>query len=763
MADDLKVGIAADTSALKSGLADAQAQVRDASARMAEAQEAFGKSAAQGNAQAAEALKLYQAELRSAEQALAALTGTQEKQTIALRESVSSTMAATAEMRVLSGSISGADRAAGVFLSTLPGIGPAMQSAFAVFGVVALVEILGQAAGAVGKLISAYRDLDGAAIKASTDAIIAGEKIVSIKPSFDSNAIARIVAGAGLQPDVTVQNASAALKQIEYARQLQDAQAAVNEQGKTGVALQQQRIADAQKEVEFARESKAQADALVEAYRKQLEAKTTIVTEIPTKNRMVVSKQEINTITDPKQVEAIQGQLKEAVAAAQEFGHQIDMAQVKLEGAKLKLPAVDDKAAEKAGREAQEAADKASRAWDEAWRHINGSSQSRVARAWDEAQKEMTRGITEGSKQLQESERESTRWSAQVSEDVMRTGEKWDSYREAVVRGEEVQAQMSAQLAEARIQFQQATGQIGAHAAALRLAAIHADEYAQKLAVLKQRLADLQKSQTNDPVTGVNTDPENARKQQDIQNQIAQVQGQGQVSSIKSQAAQAEQMAQPWIEGANTVANAWGNAFNQIVMYGNQHGKAILGAEEAMVSGLLSQTERWLIKKLDSYILDAARHALGQTQKTTQTATANATIQADTVTTNVAAALSYAAVAAAGAASSVAAIPIVGAAMAPVAAATTYADTSTWAATAAYDTGGIIPRDGVIMAHEKEAVLPRHLTEFLMNAAGGGSQSGSASRSVRDINLHYNGGRTSGPGDMMHQLERTLRRMNLTT
>jgi hypothetical protein len=69
----------------------------------------------------------------------------------------------------------------------------------------------------------------------------------------------------------------------------------------------------------------------------------------------------------------------------------------------------------------------------------------------------------------------------------------------------------------------------------------------------------------------------------------------------------------------------------------------------------------------------------------------------------------------------VAGIPVVGPALAPAAAASTYAAEQAYAGLAAFETGGIVPGltgTGVpIMAHSGEAVLPQPLTAMLMDAA----------------------------------------------
>jgi hypothetical protein len=76
MADEIRIGVATDISALKAGLAEAQAAVQAAASNMADAQAAFGKAAEQGSEQAAAALAEYTAGVDAAREKLEALRNT---------------------------------------------------------------------------------------------------------------------------------------------------------------------------------------------------------------------------------------------------------------------------------------------------------------------------------------------------------------------------------------------------------------------------------------------------------------------------------------------------------------------------------------------------------------------------------------------------------------------------------------------------------------------------------------------------------------
>jgi hypothetical protein len=95
--------------------------------------------------------------------------------------------------------------------------------------------------------------------------------------------------------------------------------------------------------------------------------------------------------------------------------------------------------------------------------------------------------------------------------------------------------------------------------------------------------------------------------------------------------------------------------------------------------------------------IDAAYH--------TAQITANGVEMSATAITNVLAASSYAAVAAAAALASTAAIPIVGPALAPAAAAAMYSTGMGFAGMATFDEGGVVPKTQVAMVHAGERVL----------------------------------------------------------
>jgi hypothetical protein len=146
-----------------------------------------------------------------------------------------------------------------------------------------------------------------------------------------------------------------------------------------------------------------------------------------------------------------------------------------------------------------------------------------------------------------------------------------------------------------------------------------------------------------------------------------------------------------------------GSALEGWIMGGQRIGLTMEKMFAHILASEASFVVQWLLKKAELWALDAI------VGKTSQTTAALSSISAN------------AAVAASGAAASVASIPFVGWMMAPEVAAETFATTIAWASMLAMEAGGIVPRTGIIMAHEGEAVLPRNITEMLQGAAGEGT------------------------------------------
>lgn len=159
-------------------------------------------------------------------------------------------------------------------------------------------------------------------------------------------------------------------------------------------------------------------------------------------------------------------------------------------------------------------------------------------------------------------------------------------------------------------------------------------------------------------------------------------------------------------------------------------------------SWFLARVVKWIATELG---MTSASTAQAGTRTAVQAA-ADAATQTAAMTSNVATAMSYAAVGAAAAGQSVAAIPYVGWAMAPGVSAATYAELSGFAAMASLDTGTMnVPHDMIAHIHQGEMVVPRPFAEGIRSSMGNSSSSSAT------VNAHFapviNGG---GAGIQQH-------------
>lgn len=138
-------------------------------------------------------------------------------------------------------------------------------------------------------------------------------------------------------------------------------------------------------------------------------------------------------------------------------------------------------------------------------------------------------------------------------------------------------------------------------------------------------------------------------------------------------------------------------------------------------AGLLVRVARWLAGELG---LTAATTAQSTARTAAQSA-ASAAAMAAQGATNVAEGLSYAAVGGAAAGASVAAIPVVGWAMAPGVAAETYAMLAGYASAASLDVGAWkLPADMPANLHAGEMVVPANFAEGMRGALSGSGSGG---------------------------------------
>lgn len=696
MANDdgiIRIGTRVDVSSLRAGMeeaaevarastqsmASAMEAARAASQNLAQAQQEFGAAAAAGSEQAAAVLQMYKTELESARAAVEGLSASETRETAVLRETISSRMAATAELRAMSGSISGADRAAGIFLSTLPGISTAMQYAFPVAGVAALVLVMEQAVEGIEEFITNARVLSDETGADWLDAAIG--QVDGLKDAVK-------------QADAEMQNLAVDMDKLLSESQKESISEVTRTMGPAAgmraeaEALQQQLTANQKllqiHEIRRDQDERAvaQAKQLAEGYRALNHGL------IPS----VVSSQQ--ALFAAQDLEVVKGQIRDLDQTDLNLVQRI--ADLQAEAAEQKdwiSPRM---------REAQEAA----RKYEEQVRAMSRETTTLIDKE--------TRVEEESWKKLDELVKKATRpLNIQLDEQPERDLDKYvDDYTKlgaAQVEATEIALRTANAQQEASIRARESLHAISPLAAAYDIAKLHAKEYREQLAALNAQL-EVQRQ--------VGKDAEAAK----TQNQISQLMGNRSVQQIQDQSMIQQQIAKPWLSAFDQINQGWLQVQNRMLFTTRNIGLEFAKMGQNLVIWGMDSAEKWLLGWAEKELLAVVLHHTTNAQKIASDQAASATQLATGVATNVSLAESYAAVAAAAAAASAAAIPITGWAIAPGAAAAIYASTSAYAAMAAFETGtGYVPRDGVAMLHEGEAVIPAPTVDELRGGGGGGN------------------------------------------
>lgn len=688
----VSVGTQINVGPLRTGFAEAEAAVKQASANMADAQLAFGKAAAAGSEQAAAALKQYQSELQSAQSALLTFAGAEEKETAALRSNISARMAASAELRVLEGNFMGSTRAAGAFLSTLPGIGAAMQLAFPVFGVVALVEILYRG-------VSALTSWAGA-----LDQLSAKDKAVHeqmMKNAEDELRLQSTLVKASY--DLSIAKASSPIEKAQLRVQLESALVGLGEKHVAQLQAEESRLESIQQQQQkIAASYNQMTQSLAGGGASGMSGAGTIGTAFM--QHQAQGKADAISNPGPNGEASELQKTKDSIAEANAAVQEATADQINAQSAVAKAYDKVAEAAKKAFGEIvmeqvrldQQAVESGQRATEE------------LTATWDK----MYKADAEAAKELDKQQEESTR--KYIEEEKAKA----DAIRQRL-EAQERSASQSYEGTAQRTQTQVASGTVTPEQRIQVLQAALAQEYAaQQAANLKLQSLDADnvvKYQEDLDRMAQLTQQYN-QKQAELAQQATTLMMQPCKNFFTQVGGQFTTFVDTWLQGTGRMAAAFQKLGDSIAM--------------DLINSLLQMGEKWV----EHEALVTAQHLLGITQRQTADAAAAAATQATASATNVATALSNAAVAATGAAAAVAMTPIVGPALAPAAAAATFADTSVYASIAAFDKGtSLIPRDGIAMLHKGEAVLPPPQTQELSRALSGRAGRGSGG----DNHFHY--------------------------
>lgn len=158
-------------------------------------------------------------------------------------------IASSAALSTLEGKFGSNTRAAGRFLSTTLGLGPALQAAFPIFGAVALIGVLGVMVAAIDKVVTHAHNLtlqaqqDAITLLNSNKELIKGEHGIG---NFFGN---KLLAGRDQAPDVTISDPSKVIREVNFQLQINDLLAQRNEFGKQGLELQKAKVKSVQDEI----------------------------------------------------------------------------------------------------------------------------------------------------------------------------------------------------------------------------------------------------------------------------------------------------------------------------------------------------------------------------------------------------------------------------------------------------------------------------------------------------------------------------------
>jgi hypothetical protein len=745
MADDgvVRIGTQVDISNLQSGFARAAETVEEFNTRAKAAQDAYNKTAAIGTEAA---LALGQAfdvasangatfveAMETAVSAVQALAVSEQAEEAVLRTSTSARMAASAEMRIFGGNMQGSTRAAGAFLSSLPGLGAAMQAAFPIFGAIAVGEILVDLAGKVAKLSDEWLNLRS--MQEASFKILEENEQAEI--GFSNQMLAGLRQQRVLQAELSGgpkgrrDRGAAAGANFDIGQDQNDL-----ETTKMQLAAVQQRMAELQKASQphqvlsngrmltvMSDDARRAAVLLDEArsnaekYEHQIDSiQQKLGTDTMTEHlRVLQSGEKSAGHPDQDQLKGIEGLFSQQNAArSATTGHGL----IAGEGASFWAQYLTTFTA--GSEQAKKVLDEFTKYQEDNHKKLEEAIKSSSKDENLAPPDEVTRSMAEISAEA-----------AKNAASITRTGEAWHEYSDEVTKAQEIQTTASSNLQLASIASELALGQITHLSAAHQVAAIRAQEYAQKLKELNAELAELQANAKRDSVTGAVSDPKQAAQIQGVQNQISQTQGQAGVSGIQNQQAQVQAAMQPWETAIGKVNQDWLTAQNAMIMGTERVGLAFARMGQQLVVSVIDGFERMAIKSLEFEIQTTLAHQAANTAKITSDATAATVSQGLARESAIQQAMDSAHLAAVKTWAALAGIPVAGPVLAPIGAAAAYAGVM---ALAAFEDGtGFVPRTGIAMLHQGEAVIPAPTMNELR-----GSSVGDSSVSVHQEN-HFHG------------------------
>jgi hypothetical protein len=699
MADDgvIRIGTQVDISGIQAGMKSAQAAVTESTSEMQSAYQRLAGSTAeyavsQANLRAViaqvvsgqvpykiatEALTPALMEQTAAANALkaakAALAATESEETAVVRGNMSARMAASAEMRVLEGNIQGSTRAAAAFLTTIPGVGEAMQAAFSVFGAVALAGVIVD----VGQKFYTAFDIGGERARKTQQDIAAV-----------TNEIERSTTSLDVQID-KLQQEQAKLEHkpfngiklvldeaAESAQKLAEQLDRVAEREKTVIAgmsasMPQRILGGAQtgyeqsmltEHAKWIAQAKTQQDQLNESvsYGNSLQIRLNDLKarQAASDAAALGSGGETGIVADySREIQAVQqmiswqqqeqGQIKATIALNQQ--------QAATQGARDTHGAssIADSAARKAAaakRAADEAAIQADRRYADEMKSTHAVTAEDEAQYWEGIALQATQGSKEYATAVDEANKALGRYQTQTQELSQRVGQElqqtWDAAQKAADEATKKQDQLANDVAasgermkaaqqgaanavaEANLRAGEASGGIGRVAAAQEQARLHAQAYREEL----ERL--------DAAITRVNSDEALTPQQRSQQNgqlqaQKVQVQGQMGAAAISDQSNIQQQIAQPWMSAFDQIDQSWLQVQNRMMFSTRNLGLEFAKMGQQIFISVVDNAEKAALQYGEKKLMELAIHHMVESAKVASTTTANATMAAsDQATSN---------------------------------------------------------------------------------------------------------------------------------
>lgn len=718
MADNtLQFETRVDLSGLNSGMAQASTTVNkfgsdtktamaaaaQATKQLADAQIQLGQAASQGNAQAAAIIATYKAQVTEANAAVRAMSESEQELTVsterantAMGHQVSMMAAASGEIRLLEGKLP--IRAVENFLSKTLQLGPVMQAAFPVFGAIALGEVLVETGAKAYGLYQEFLTLKVAGEDLAKGLAADGDKIAN---SWGKTLGLMHTQGMRDNPIGTLKTD---VTDITYSIQGLEAKAA---NAKT--ALQNA--------------LSVRAGGNYYGHGTSEEANDQEVLGLQSRLRTYES--EI-------------GELKARIANAQsEITKKEDKPEKKGPDPQIQQLRDLEEALNKAKINAQITAQEETDYWQDNLHFFrDGSTQyesilSKIVAARhaaaDEFGKDVMKEIEDNQRQIdieQHVSDELEKTYTEITHQEQQAQKAQDEFNAVMAKAQEISSHNTAAMELATVAQDKAFGSATALGAAHMTAAIHAQEYADKLAALRAQLEAIN-AETPTTQAGVSSQEQRSLA---VTNQIQQTKGQQQVSAIGDTTAQAQAMASPFLKAFDDINNGFLSVTNKMIMGTQSISRDFAQMGAQLVVSTADAFEKMLAKSVQFEIQSLLAHQVTNTSKVTSdtaAAAATTTISAQSSLMQVA---HEAAVAAAGAWAALSGIPVIGPVLGAAAAGVTYAGVM---ALAAFETGGIIPNTGIAMVHQGEAVLPKGITDFIMKSS---STSNSATANMTNNN-----------------------------